>query len=127
GGPGQRRADADAGERNALAARGRLLQARTILGKTLDQAVDQIVRTGVRNRLHQRRHVDHGVALDRAELEVIEIRELHVDLPLIVVQLRHRRPFRGNAAMRLSPIVPPGSRLPVYASGTTAMALISMR
>ncbi len=78
----QRRADADFRDGHARPARDRLLQARAVGIEPLDQAVDQVVRAGVRDLLHLRRHVDHGgVVLENAELEIIEIEQLHSDLP----------------------------------------------
>src|SRR5262249_4862814 len=103
-------------------------QLRAVIGETLDQAVDQVVRTGMRNRLHQRRHVDHAVTLEHAELEIIEIDELHTGSPRDLFPILTLRARSSECATgRLSRIVSPRSRLPSYASSTTAMALISMR
>ena len=76
----QRRTDLHVGKRHALVARRRLLQSRPILGESLDQPVDQIVRAGMRDVLHHGRDVDDGLAFDHAELVVVEVHQLHVVL-----------------------------------------------
>jgi len=54
-------------------ARRRRLEPRFIAAPTLDQAVHQIARAGMGDVLDLGTDIDHGVALQHAELEIIEI------------------------------------------------------
>src|SRR6185295_17169749 len=72
-----RRTDANAGYRYPCAARGRRFEPRLVAAPMFDQPVHQIARAGMRDVLHLRTDIDHGVALQHAELEIIEIDKLH--------------------------------------------------
>jgi hypothetical protein len=70
--PVRRAPDAHRLERHACTLGGGVFELFAVIAEALDQADDQIVRTGMRNVLHHRRHVNHAVALEDAELEIIE-------------------------------------------------------
>jgi hypothetical protein len=72
-GPGTGGRDADARHRHPGAARHRRLEPRLVAAPTLDQPVHQIVRSGMRDVLNLGTDIDHVVALQHAELEIIEI------------------------------------------------------
>ena len=78
----------------------RLLRACLVFAEALDQAADEVMRAGVRDVAHDVHHVDHGVvALQHAELEIVEEEQLHVSvLPGMV-----RRVYRPLVA-RMSPV-----------------------
>src|SRR6185437_4788161 len=61
----------------ALAALRLLFEPPAIIGKALDQATYEIVRPGMRDIAHGGGHIDHRIALDHAELVIVEIAELH--------------------------------------------------
>ena len=70
------------GERDALALRGGLFELGAIAREAFDQAVDQVAGADMRDVLHDGRDVDDGVvALQHAELEVVEIEDFHLALP----------------------------------------------
>src|SRR5438094_2113229 len=128
--------------RSAGAARDRRFQASCVVRPPLDQPADQVVRPGVRDVLHRVRHVDHGVALEHSQLEVVEEQQLHGCLLRVVgcalqavAGLGPRRPRRAyippDARTRTIPaitltglgswlsLLPP---LPQRSSGRPAMA-----
>src|SRR4029079_4251065 len=72
-----RRTDADTGDRHPCAFRNRSLEPRLVAAPTFDQPVHAIARAGVRDILDLGTDIDHGVALQYAELEIIEMEQLH--------------------------------------------------
>ena len=58
-------------DRHAFAA-GRFFQCAAISIETLNQAIDQVVRTGVWHLADEVRYVDHGVSMQYTQFEVIE-------------------------------------------------------
>ena len=77
----QRRAQAHRLQRHARSSSHGGFEFAAVGVKVLDQATNQIVRTGMRNILHHRRHINHVVTLDDTQLEIIEITNLHYALP----------------------------------------------
>src|SRR6201991_874365 len=55
----------------------RRFEPRLVAAPTLDQPVHQIARAGMRDVVNLGADIDHGVALQHAELEIIEINQLH--------------------------------------------------
>ena len=51
---------------------GCFFQCAAIIIKSFNQAVDQVVRTGVRHLADEVRYVDHGVSMQYTQFEVIE-------------------------------------------------------
>jgi hypothetical protein len=78
--PGKRRTDPHLAHGHAFASSGRLLERRPVVWKAFDQPVDEVVRPGVRNIAHNLRYVDHLVALEDAEREIIEVQQFHLVL-----------------------------------------------
>jgi hypothetical protein len=53
----------------------------------LDQAVHQIARAAMRDVLDGGADIDHGIALQHAQLEIIEINQLHRVFPALCAEL----------------------------------------
>ena len=70
--PRQRRPNPHASKWRTLAVGGPFLQRAAVIAEALDQSADEIVRPGVRDLTHHRRHIHHSVALQHAKLEIIE-------------------------------------------------------
>ena len=75
---GQRRPEAHALKRNPVAGAGSLLQRAAVVAEAFDQPADQVMRPGVRDVLHESRHVNDGIAVQHAEFEIIEKQNLHL-------------------------------------------------
>src|SRR6185437_715260 len=87
---------------------------RPVARPMLDQPVHQVARAGMRNILHRGADVDHGIALHHAELEIIEIDQLHPviltscagfspkSVGLLPCQCRRTEVVSGMAAARIA-------------------------
>jgi hypothetical protein len=80
-GPRKRRLELHGGERDALLARGRLLEARAITVELLDQARHDVPPVTMRDLGHEGGDVHDAIVAQDPDLEVTEIRKLHRSLP----------------------------------------------
>jgi hypothetical protein len=94
----QRRPDADAADRHAIARRGGFFEGAPELRVPLNDAPDEVLRMGMRDILRDRGHVHHRVPLQHAKPEIIEKQQLHMRLALMswAVSLN----LAGNAIVR---------------------------
>ena len=67
-------------DRDTLSPAGLILQSRPVVHEPLDEAVDEVVRAEMRDVIHHRRHVDHRVVLQHAQLPVVEEEQFHGSL-----------------------------------------------
>ena len=76
-GPRQRRPDPHLPQRDALPAAHHVRQRRAPLGEARDERVDEVVGPGMRQILHRRGDVVHGIPLEHAQPELVEEEKFH--------------------------------------------------